>query len=186
MKKALLILLALLALPCARAEESVLDIMSGPVFSALDEMGRSGPAMAILSADTLDPGNREDISAYIPAGFDQAHYGDDYVFQRCHLIGAQLAPETDVPENLFTGTVHLNESLMLPLENSVAKYVRETGGHVIYKVEPRYIGMELIPRWVTVSVWSVETDGMRTSVSFKNAQDGVNIDYLSGGIYVEE
>lgn len=186
MKRALLILLALLMLSSALAEESILDILSGAVFSALDEMGRVGPALAVLSTETLDPGNRVDISAYIPAGFDQSRYGDDYVFQRCHLIAAQLAPDTEVPENLFTGTVYLNESLMLPLENSVAKYIRETGGHVIYRVEPHYIGQELIPRWITVSAWSVETDDLRTSISFKNAQEGFNIDYLSGGIFVEK
>lgn len=185
MKRITIILLALLILACARAEP-VLDVMAGPVFSPLDEYGRAGPAIALLSPDTLDAGNRKDISRYTPSGFDEAHYDGEYVFQRCHLIAAQLARDTEVAENLFTGTVELNESRMLPLENSIARYIRETGEHVLYKVEPLYIGMELIPRWVTVSAWSIETDGMRTSVTLQNSQKDVNVDYLNGGVYVEE
>lgn len=185
LKRLFTAMLALMLLGTAHAE-AILDSLSGAVFSPLDDLGRAGPAVAVLSPDTLDGGDRGSISQITPAGFDQSHYGDEYVFQRCHLIGAQLAPDTEVAENLFTGTVSLNESLMLPLENSVAKYIRETGEHVIYRVEPQYIGQELIPRWVLISVYSIESDCLRTSQRFANTQADVSIDYLFGGLYVPD
>lgn len=182
MKRAFLIVLALMLMPFARGEP-VLDAMVGPVFSPLDELGRAGPAVALLSPDTLDGGNREDISGVTPSGFVASHIDGDYVFQRCHLIGAQLAPGTEVAENLITGTVSLNMERMLPLENAVARYIRETGEHVLYRVEPQFIGRELICRYVLIIVYSIESSGMRQSVRLSNDQQEVMIDYLNGGVY---
>ncbi len=45
---------------------------------------------------------------------------------RCHLIGYQLTAENANEKNLITGTRYLNVDGMLPFENLVADYVKET------------------------------------------------------------
>ena len=61
-----------------------------------------------------------------------------YLYNRCHLIGFQLAGENDNEKNLITGTRYFNVEGMLPFENAVRNYVDETDNHVLYRVTPIY------------------------------------------------
>lgn len=54
-----------------------------------------------------------------------------YLYNRCHLIGYQLTGENANKRNLITGTRSLNVDGMLPFENMVADYIKETGNHVL-------------------------------------------------------
>ena len=48
---------------------------------------------------------------------------------------------------------------MLPFENMVADYVKETNNHVLYRVTPIYVEKELVARGVLMEAYSVEDDG---------------------------
>ena len=105
-----------------------------------------------------------------------------YLYNRCHLIGFQLAGENANPKNLITGTRYLNVTGMLPFENEVADYVEETGNHVLYRVTPVFVGTELVARGVQMEALSVEDggDGVCFNVFAYNVQPGVEIDYATG------
>ena len=82
---------------------------------------------------------RGNIGMVKPTGWHTVKYdGVDgkYLYNRCHLIGFQLAGENANEKNLITGTRYLNVDGMLPFENMVADYVKETNHHVLYRVTP--------------------------------------------------
>ena len=105
-----------------------------------------------------------------------------YLYNRCHLIGWQLTAENANKQNLITGTRYLNIEGMLPFENMVADYVKETGNHVLYRVTPVFEGSNLVASGVQMEAWSVEDDGegICFNVYCYNVQPGVEIDYASG------
>lgn len=104
-----------------------------------------------------------------------------YLYNRCHLIGWQLTAENANKQNLITGTRYLNIEGMLPFENMVADYVKETGNHVLYRVTPVFEGSNLVASGVQMEAWSVEDDGegICFNVYCYNVQPGVEIDYAS-------
>lgn len=174
----------LLCLLLACVGHGLAETVNGPVFSPLDFLGRAGEARAVLSQDTLDAGGRKSISGLVPSGYRHALIDGQCVYERCHLIGAQLASGTDVYENLITGTAQLNRSDMLPIENRVAAFIRETGESVAYVVRPDFRGTELICRGVEIEADSIESDGLRIRIYLANAQDGIMIDYQTGDFAV--
>ena len=105
-----------------------------------------------------------------------------YLYNRCHLIGFQLAGENANKKNLITGTRYLNIEGMLPFENMVADYVQETGNHVLYRVTPIFEGDNLVATGVCMEGWSVEDNGedICFCVFAYNAQPGIVIDYATG------
>ena len=103
-----------------------------------------------------------------------------YLYNRCHLIGYQLAGENDNERNLITGTRSLNVQGMLPYENRVADYVEATGNHVLYRATPVFSGNELVARGVLLEAQSVEDGGAQVRFCVYNAEPGVEIDYATG------
>ena len=77
---------------------------------------------------------------------------------------------------------------MLPFENLVADYVKDTGNHVLYRVTPVFEGEELVARGVEMEAWSVEDegDGICFHVYCYNVQPGVGIDYADGTSWEEQ
>jgi DNA-entry nuclease len=157
------------------------------LYSALDELGRCGTAWANVCAELMPTGARGDIGSIHPSGWNQAFYdsiaaSNGALYNRCHLIGWQLAGEDANELNLITGTRSLNADGMLPFENLVADYVKETGNHVLYRATPLFEGDELVARGVLLEGWSVEDGG--EGVCFcawcPNVQPGVAIDYATG------
>ena len=53
----------------------------------------------------------------------------------------------------------MNVEGMLPFENEVAEYVRETGNHVLFRVTPIYDGKNLVASGVQMEAESVEDQG---------------------------
>lgn len=154
-------------------------------YSALDELGRCGPAFACIGQDLMPTQERESISQVRPTGWQNAEYDfvdGGYLYNRCHLIGFQLTGESANERNLITGTRYMNVEGMLPFENMVADYVRETGNHVLYRVTPVFEAEELVARGVQMEAWSVEDegDGVCFNVYVYNNQPGVEIDYRTG------
>ena len=123
-------------------------------YSELDSLGRCGVAYANICQEIMPTEEREDISAVIPSGWKSG-----VGYDRCHLIGFQLAGENANKQNLISGTHYFNVSGMLPFENMIDDYVDETGNHVLYRVTPIFKDNELVARGVQLEAWSVEDDG---------------------------
>lgn len=171
--------------------DSDLTDLSYETYSELDDLGRCGSAMACIGEDLMPTQARGSIREVYPSGWTQAMY--DFVdgqalFNRCHLIGWQLTAEDANPENLITGTRTMNTKGMLPFENLVADYIKETGNHVLYRVTPVFEGDELVARGVLMEGKSVEDDGdgVLFCVYAFNVEPGVSIDYRTGRSTLEE
>ena len=110
-------------------------------YSDLDSLGRCGVAYANICKDIMPTEERGKIGMIKPSGWHTVKYDvikDRYLYNRCHLIGYQLAGENANPKNLITGTRYLNVEGMLPFENLVADYVNNTGNHALYRVTPMF------------------------------------------------
>lgn len=154
-------------------------------YSALDHLGRSGTAFAKVGTETMPTTERGSIGQVKPTGWQTIRYdhiNGKYLYNRCHLIGYQLTAENANERNLITGTRYLNIEGMLPFENMVADYIKETGNHVLYRVTPLYRGDDLLASGVQIEAESLEDHG--EAISFNvycyNNQPGVQIDYATG------
>ena len=126
---------------------------------------------------------RGSIGMVKPSGWHLVKYegiDGDYLFNRCHLIGYQLTGENANERNLITGTRYMNTEGMLPFENKVADYVKNTGHHVLYKVIPVFEGNDLVAKGVWMQAMSVEDDNLAFNVFCYNVQPGIEIDYRTG------
>ena len=156
-------------------------------YSELDALGRSGAAMACIGLENMPLEPRPPMDESLrPVGYRNAVYEDliedRFLYNRCHILGYQLSGDAGDLHNLFTGTRELNVAGMLPYENRVAACLREQGGHVLYRVTPRYQDRELVPRDVELEAWSVEDHGKALCfhVFVHNVQPGIVIDYRTG------
>lgn len=154
-------------------------------YSKLDSLGRCGVAFANISTDLMPTEERGSIGQVKPSGWQTVKYDfvdGKYLYNRCHLIGYQLTAENANEENLITGTRYLNVDGMLPFENMVADYIKETENHVLYRVTPIYEGNNLVASGVQMEARSVEDDGKGIcfNVYCYNVQPGVQIDYATG------
>ena len=160
-------------------------------YAPLDALERCTYTMACIGLDLMPTQERGSISHIKPTGWHSVSY--DFVdgkslYNRCHLIGHQLAGEDANERNLITGTRYMNVDGMLPFENMVADYVKETGNHVLYRVIPVYEGDNLVADGVTMEAWSVEDngEGICFYVYVYNVQPGVVINYATGESSPEE
>ena len=156
------------------------------IYSELDSLGRCGVAFANICKELMPTEERGEIGSVRPSGWHTAKYPDViedlFLYNRCHLIGFQLAGENANEKNLITGTRFMNVDGMLPFENEVADYVRRTGNHVLYRVTPVFEGDNLVADGVLMEAYSVEDDGkgVRFCVFVYNVQPGIEIDYRTG------
>ena len=149
-------------------------------YSELDALGRCGAAYANVCLE-----KRGSISEVKPTGWHSVKYDNvdgKSLYNRCHLIGYQLTAENANKQNLITGTRYLNVDGMLPFENMVADYVKETDNHVLYRATPIFTGDNLVADGVLMEGYSVEDegDGICFCVYAYNVQPGITIDYATG------
>ena len=154
-------------------------------YSELDELKRCGVAFACIGEEIMPTEERGAIGQIKPSGWQMAKYDivdGKYLYNRCHLIGYQLSGENANEKNLITGTRYMNVDGMLPFENMVADYVKETKNHVMYRVTPVFEGDNLLAKGVQMEAFSVEDNGEGVSfnVFVNNIQPGVEINYLDG------
>lgn len=166
-------------------DESELVTTSYEEYAELDALDRCGAATACVGQDIMPTEERGKIGQIKPSGWHTVKYDivdGKYLYNRCHLIGYQLTGENANEENLITGTRYLNIEGMLPFENLIADYVRETGNHVLYRVTPIFDGDNLLSRGVQMEAFSVEDDGEGVcfNVYAYNAQPGISVDYATG------
>ena len=162
-----------------------LTIEAFETYSELDALGRCGPAYANICLEIMPTEPRGDIGQVKPSGWQTAKYAcvdGKYLYNRCHLIGYQLAGENANEKNLITGTRYMNVEGMLPFENMVDDYVENTGNHVLYRVTPVFEGANLVASGVQLEAFSVEDEGEGVcfNVYVYNVQPGVGIDYATG------
>lgn len=159
-------------------------------YSDLDTLGRCGAAYANICKELMPTEKRGEIGMIKPTGWHTVRYddiiSDKYLYNRCHLIGFQLAGENANEKNLVTGTRYMNVDGMLLFENMIADYVKETDNHVLYRVTPIFVGDDLVCRGVEMEAYSVEDNGEGTSfhVFVYNIQPGIEIDYAIGDSWV--
>ncbi len=154
-------------------------------YGDLDDLGRCTAATALIGRDIMPEEERGKIGQIKPTGWQIAKYDfvdGKYLYNRCHLIGYQLAGENANEKNLITGTRYMNVDGMLPFENEVAEYVRNTDNHVLYRVTPIFSGNNLLAEGVVMEALSVEDKGKGVcfNVFCYNVQPGVLIDYATG------
>lgn len=159
-------------------------------YSDLDELGRCGVAYACVGRDLMPTEKRGKIGSVKPSGWHSVKYDfvdGKYLYNRCHLIGYQLTAENANKKNLITGTRYMNTVGMLPFENMVADYIKETDNHVLYRVTPIFEGNNLVAYGVKMEALSVEDngDGVSYNVFVYNVQPGVVINYENGNSYEE-
>ena len=154
-------------------------------YSDLDELGRCGVAYANICKELMPTEERGAIGMVKPTGWHTVKYDNvegKYLYNRCHLIGYQLAGENANEKNLITGTRYLNVTGMLKFEDQVADYVKATDHHVLYRVTPVFEGNNLVATGVEMEAYSVEDKGEGVSfhVFVYNIQPGIVIDYATG------
>ena len=160
-------------------------------YSPLDSLGRCGTAYANIGTDIMPTGERGSIGNIKPTGWQTVKYENvdgKYLYNRCHLIGYQLSGENANELNLITGTRYMNVTGMLPFENMVADYVKETENHVLYRVTPIYEGNNLLASGVLMEAMSMEDKGSDIcfNVFCYNVQPGIKINYATGESEPEE
>lgn len=160
-------------------------------YSDLDELGRCGVAYANICKELMPTEERGAIGMVKPTGWHTVKYDNvegKYLYNRCHLIGYQLAGENANEKNLITGTRYLNVTGMLKFEDQVADYVNETNHHVLYRVTPVFEGDNLVASGVEMEAYSVEDKGEGVSfhVFLYNVQPGITIDYATGESWLDD
>ncbi|MCI8309132.1 MAG: hypothetical protein HFJ45_02750 [Clostridia bacterium] len=154
-------------------------------YSELDSLGRCGVAFANIGIDTMPTEERGSIGNVKPSGWKNVKYDivdGKYLYNRCHLIGYQLTAENANEKNLITGTRYMNTNGMLPFENEVADYIKETKNHVLYRVTPVFQDENLVASGVQMEAKSVEDkgEGIEFNVYVYNNQPGIMINYKTG------
>ena len=154
-------------------------------YSELDSMGKCGVAMVNIGFDLMPTEERGTIGQVKPSGWQTVKYDNvegKYLYNRCHLIGFQLTGKNANERNLITGTRYMNVEGMLPFENMVADYIKETKNHVLYRVTPIFEGNNLVASGVQMEAMSVEDngEGICFNVYVYNVQPGIEIDYATG------
>lgn len=158
---------------------------TGEEYHELDDLGRCGPAMALVGIETMPTEERGSIGMIKPSGWHTVKYeivSGKYLYNRCHLIGYQLTGENANEKNLITCTRSMNTTGMLEWENQVTDYVKETENHVLYRVTPIFEGDNLLATGVEIEAKSIEDDGkgVQFHVFVYNVQEGIEIDYQTG------
>lgn len=162
-------------------------------YSKLDVLGRCCVAFANICTDIMPTGERDSISNVKPTGWVNNKYSGlvdgDYLYNRCHLIGYQLAGENANEKNLITGTRYMNVEGMLPFENLIDDYIEENeDNHVLYKVTPIFEGNNLVASGVQLEAYSIEDNGKGIcfNVYVYNVQPGIVIDYATGNNWLAD
>ena len=164
-------------------------------YGDLDALGRCTAASSLLSSSLMPTGSRGSISSVYPTGWVQASYDivpGKYLYNRCHLIGWQLAgadlnnlTKEELAKDLITGTRFLNVGTggtgMVGYENDVASYLKEDeDNEVAYRVTPVFAEENLVAYGVLMEGQSVASNEIEFCAFCYNVQPEIAIDYETG------
>lgn len=162
------------------SEEDLL--FEGEYYSNLDLLGRCGYAIARITEESMPTEERTSIGMIKPSGWHTIRIDDNYLYNRCHLIGYQLTGENANENNLITCTRQMNNEGMLPFENEIAQYIKDTDNSVLYRVTPIFEGSNLLAKGVQIEAKSIEDDTINFNVFVYNVFDGIELNYADGTI----
>ncbi|WP_390408594.1 DNA/RNA non-specific endonuclease [Lacticaseibacillus jixiensis] len=149
-------------------------------YSDLDAQGRAVEAQALLN-QSLTPTQKREGLTYDPTGWHNRRTAHGWLYNRSHLIGFQLSGENNNERNLITGTMSLNNPLMLAHEMDIAEYLKASSSrYVRYSVKPWYRGNELVARGVQMRAQSIGDNTIHFNVYIFNVEAGYTIDYATG------
>ena len=85
------------------------------------------------------------------------------------------------------GRRYMNVEGMLPFENLVSEYIKETGNNIIYRSTPVFTGNNLLADGVLLEAYSVEDNGAGITfcVFCYNVQPDIQIDYQTGASVID-
>lgn len=164
-------------------KESELNTQTYEKYSSFDSLGRCRSAIANIDYKMMPTEKRGSIGMIKPTGWHTIKYDNvdgKYLYNRCHLIGYQLTGENANELNLITCTRYMNTKSMLKFENEVAKYIKETKHHVLYRVTPIFKDNNMLASGVVMEAKSIEDNEIEFNVFVYNIQDGIDIDYKTG------
>lgn len=156
--------------------------------SAIDSKKRAKRAITLINDNTLPTEKRKALK-YNPPGWKSKKAkikgSNIYFYNRSHLIAFSLSGYNDDARNLITGAVKMNTPTMSKIENSVAKYVKDTDNAVLYEVTPYYKGSENVARGVQIRYKSIDlgkkdNKKIEKNVYLYNANPGWKINYKTG------
>lgn len=149
-------------------------------YTDLDNLNRAVDANALLNQSLMPTAKREGLT-WDPTGWHNRRTAHGWLYNRSHLIGFQLSGENNNPKNLITGTMSLNNPLMLAHEMDIATYLKASSSHYVrYEVKPWYRGNELVARGVQMRAQSLGDNSIHFNVYIFNVESGYNIDYATG------
>lgn len=161
-------------------------------YSELDE-GRCGSAFACIIGEKLVSIDKPKFKSRIkPTAWKSI--GCDYIedgkclYNRCHLIGRQLATKKVSKEGLITGTRKFNIEGMFKFEDEVANYIKNNQNHhVLYRVTPYFGENNLLAYGVKMEIMAIEDkENFMRNVFVYNKQPGFTIDYRIGEVYSDK
>ncbi len=166
-------------------QEQLSSLTAYESYGSLDELGRCTACIACIGQELMPTEARGAIGQIKPTGWHTVKYDSVdglYLYNRCHLIAYELTAENANEANLITGTRYFNTQGMLPLENMVTDYIKDTGNHVLYRVTPIFAGDNLVATGVQMEAYSLEDDGEAICYNLfvYNIQPGIAIDYATG------
>lgn len=149
-------------------------------YTDLDNLNRAVDANALLNQSLMPTQKREGLT-WDPTGWHNRRTAHGWLYNRSHLIGFQLSGENNNPKNLITGTMSLNNPLMLAHEMDIATYLKASSSHFVrYEVKPWYRGNELVARGVQMRAQSIGDNSIHFNVYIFNVESGCHIDYATG------
>lgn len=149
-------------------------------FSDLDQSNRVGMANAMLSQSIMPTEKRGPLT-WNPTGWHNKRTAHGWLYNRSHLIGFQLSGENNNPKNLMTGTMSLNNPLMLAHEMDIAHFLKQhPDQYVRYQVKPIFRGQELLARGVQLRAQSVHSQSVHFNVYIFNIESGYILNYADG------
>ncbi len=172
--------------PSFTAAEIAAASASYESYGELDALGRCTVCISSVGVDLMPTKDRESLyvnpSGWLNKKYDTSLVEGGYLYNRCHLIGFQLTGENNNESNLITGTRYLNIEGMLDFENMIARYVKDTENHVLFRVTPVFDGDNLVASGVLMEAMSVEDEGedLSFAVFSYNVQPGIAINYKTG------
>lgn len=164
-------------------------------YSELDKLGRCGEAFACIvkkeseifeNPKNKNPKHNSRIkpTAWKSIGCDFIKDGE-CLYNRCHLIGRQLATKKANRKGLITGTRWFNVEGMFKFENEAAKCIKDNPNHhILYRVTPYFKGDDLLAYGVQMEMLDIDDEEkLSYNVFVYNRQRGFTIDYKNGDVY---
>lgn len=159
-------------------------------FSDLDKLDRCGTAFTCIIGEKLNNVDNHKFKSRIKPTAWKSIGCDDIVdgkclYNRCHLIGRQLATTKADKRGLITGTRKFNVNGMFEYEEKVSNYIRENPKHhILYRVTPYFEKNNLLAYGVQMEILDIDDKkSLFHNVFVYNKQPGFTIDYRNGDVY---